>query len=306
MLYEVFGISRQAYYKRIHRNYHEQADASRILALVRELRREQLRLGTLKVYKLIQPKLIEMQIKIGRDKFFDLMREHRMLIQRKRRFHKTTNSNHRFRKHPNLVKGNIYTKSEQVWVSDLTYIKTEKGYLYLSLITDLYSKKIMGYHLADSTKVENTTKALRMALAQRRYKSRELIHHSDRGFQYCSDEYTGLLTENKIKISMTQSYDPYENAAAERVNGILKDEFEIGEGFISERQAHTEIKNAIEVYNSKRPHMSCDYSTPNQAHILQLHKPKKWSSRLLTNKQISTKEKRSKKEKPTLNSINFN
>jgi putative transposase len=276
-----------------------------VLGLVRELRREQFRLGTLKVYKLIQPQLKKMNIKLGRDKFFDIMRENRMLIQRKRRFHKTTNSNHRFRKHPNLIKGNIYNKSEQVWVSDLTYIKTEKGFLYLSLITDLYSKKIMGYHLADSTKVENTTKALRMALCNRQYPNRELIHHSDRGFQYCSDEYTGLLSANKIKISMTQSYDPYENAAAERVNGILKDEFEIGEGFVNDPQAHREINNAIKVYNSKRPHMSCDYSTPNFAHIHQRHKPKSYS-RLLTNKHLLTKEKRTKKEKATLNSINFN
>ena len=268
-------------------------------------RREQSRLGTLKVYKLIKPSLEKMQIKMGRDKFFETMRENRMLIQRKRRFHKTTNSNHRFRKHPNLIKGNVYNKSEQVWVSDITYIKTEKGYLYLSLITDLYSKKIMGYNLSDNMKVESTIKALKMALAQRQFKSRELIHHSDRGFQYCSDEYTGLLSANKIKISMTQSYDPYENAAAERVNGILKDEFEIGEGFVNEPLAQREINNAIKVYNAKRPHMSCDYFTPNFAHKHQKHKPK-FYSRLLTNKHISTKEKRSKKEKPTYNSINFN
>ena len=163
----------------------------------------------------------------------------------------------------------------------------------------------MGHNLANNTKVEHTTKALRMALAQRQYKSRELIHHSDRGFQYCSDEYTGLLTDNKIKISMTQSYDPYENAAAERVNGILKDEFEIGEGFINEPQAQREIKNAIKVYNSKRPHISCDYSTPDYAHTHQKHKPKSWS-KLLTNKHILTKEKRSKKEKATLNNTTFN
>lgn len=246
-----------------------------------------------------------MNIKLGRDKFFDIMRENRMLIHRKRRFHLTTNSNHRFRRHPNLIKGNVYNKAEQVWVSDLTYIKTQKGHLFLALTTDLYSKKIMGYHLADSTKVENTTKALRMALAARKYRNRPLIHHSDRGFQYCSDEYTGLLSDNKIKISMTEKYDPYENAVAERVNGILKGEFEIGEGFINEAQAQREIKNAIKVYNSKRPHISCDYNTPDHAHIHQRHKPKSYS-RLLTNKHILTKEKRSKKEKATLNNTTFN
>ena len=144
-----------------------------------------------------------------------------------------------------------------------------------------------------------------MAFAQRQFKSRPLIHHSDRGFQYCSDEYTNLLKENNVRISMTQSYDPYENAVAERVNGILKDEFEIGEGFVNEAQAKREIKNAIEVYNSKRPHIGCDYLTPNIAHIQQRHLLKSWS-RLSTNKHILTKEKRTKKEKATLNNINFN
>ena len=237
-----------------------------------------------------------MNIKLGRDKFFNMMRENRMLVHRRRRFHKTTNSNHRFRKHPNLIKGNVYNKSEQVWVSDLTYIKTQKGHLFLALTTDLYSKKIMGHHLADNTRVESTTKALRMALRKRQFKNRRLIHHSDRAFQYCSDEYTGLLSDNKIKISMTEKYDPYENAVAERVNGILKDEFAIGDGFVSEKQARREINNAIRVYNTKRPHISCEYSTPEFAHTNQKHKPKSWSW-LLTNKHILTKEKRSKKEK---------
>lgn len=246
-----------------------------------------------------------MQIKLGRDRFFSTMNEHRMLVQRRKRFYKTTNSNHRFRKHPNLIKGKAFNQSERVWVSDITYIKTEQGYLYLSLVTDLYSKKIMGYHLADNMKVEATARALKMAISQRLFLNRKLIHHSDRGFQYCSDEYTNLLQANKISISMTQSYDPYENAAAERVNGILKEEFEIGEGFKNEFHANREIKNAIRVYNNKRPHMSCDYQTPEFAHLNQKHKVKSYA-RLLTNKHISTKEKRSKKEKAIINSINFN
>ena len=247
----------------------------------------------------------EGEIKMGRDKFFDTMRESRMLVQRKKTFHKTTNSNHRFRKHPNLIKDKLLNRSEQVWVSDITYIKTEEGYKYLSLITDLYSKKIMGHFLSDNQKVEPTANALRMAIANREFKNRKLIHHSDRGFQYCSDEYTNLLRANKIDICMTQSYDPYENAAAERINGILKDEFEIGEGFINQAHASREINHAIKIYNTKRPHMSCDYVTPQVAHLQQKHKAKSYS-RLSTNKQISTKEKRSKKEKATLNSINFN
>jgi putative transposase len=305
LLYEVFGISRQAYYKRLHRQSKTDKEIKEVVRQVQYYRREQPRLGTYKVYKLIKPFMLNMQIKLGRDKFFDIMRQNRMLVQRKKRFHKTTNSNHRFRKHPNLIKGIVCKRSEQVWVSDITYIKTEQGYLYLSLITDLYSKKIMGHSLSDNQKVESTANALKNAISQRAFKNRSLIHHSDRGFQYCSDEYTGLLKANKIGISMTQSYDPYENAAAERVNGILKDEFEIGEGFINEAHASREINHAIKVYNSKRPHMSCDYATPEFAHRQQKHKFKSYS-RLSINKQISTNEKRSKKEKTTLNNINFN
>lgn len=253
---------------------------------------------------MIKPDLDQLQIKLGRDKFFDTMREHRMLIQRKKRFHKTTNSNHRFRKHPNLIKGRTFSRSEEVWVSDITYIKTEEGYKYLSLITDLYSKKIMGFNLAENLKTESSVVALKMALAQRQYPGRKLIHHSDRGFQYCSDEYTEMLHANKIAISMTQSYDPYENAVAERINGILKEEFDIGEGLIDHAHASREIKNSIRVYNTKRPHMSCDYMTPEFAHRHQRHKPKSYA-RLLTSSHISTKEKRSKKEKATQISSSF-
>ena len=268
-------------------------------------RREQPRLGTLKVYKIIKPTLEEMQIKQGRDKFFNTMRENRMLIQKKKCFHKTTDSNHWFRKYPNLIKGKVFSRSEQVWVSDITYIKTELGHMYLSLITDLYSKKIMGSSLSNNLKAEGPIKALKTALAQRQFNNRKLIHHSDRGFQYCCDEYIKLLKCNKIEISMTQSYDPYENAVAERVNGILKDEYDIGEGFTNESIAQREIKHAVRIYNTKRPHMSCDYATPEYAHRHQRHKPKSYS-RLLTNSQISTKEKSNKKEKTTLNTTTFN
>ncbi len=148
----MFGISRQAYYKRIHKSFDEEQKQAQVINLVKPLRREQSRLGTLKVYKMIKPSLDKMQIKLGRDRFYSVMRDHAMLIRRKKNFIKTTNSNHRFRKHPNLIKGNVYKKAEQVWVSDITYIKTEQGYLYLSLITDLYSKKIMGYNLSDNMK----------------------------------------------------------------------------------------------------------------------------------------------------------
>lgn len=301
----MFGISRQAYYKRMHSARVADQTNAIVLKLVRQERRVQYRLGTRKVYRTIKPNLNNMQIKIGRDKFFTLMRDAGMLVKRRKNFHKTTNSNHRFRKHPNLIKGKIVSKPEQVWVSDITYIKSAQGHLYLSLVTDLYSKRIMGFNLSDNMKTENALSALNMAIGNRAFPGRELIHHSDRGFQYCSDDYTNTLLKNKIQISMTQSYDPYENAVAERVNGILKDEYGIGDGFVNQAQAHREIKRAIELYNCKRPHLTCEYLTPEQAHRFGKYRLRSWS-RLSTNKHILTKEKRSKKENITSNSINFN
>lgn len=301
----MFGISRQAYYKRMHSAKATDQENAVVIKLVNEQRREQSRLGTRKIYRTIKPELNNMQIKIGRDKFFTLMRDNGMLIKRRKNFHKTTNSNHRFRKHPNLIKGKVFSKPEQVWVSDITYIKSSEGHFYLSLVTDLYSKKIMGFNLSDNMKTENALAALKMAIGNRVFNGRELIHHSDRGFQYCSDDYTNTLIKNNIQISMTQSYDPYENAVAERVNGILKDEYGIGDGFINQAQAHREIKRAIDLYNCKRPHLTCEYLTPEKAHLVGKYKLRSWS-RLSTNKHILTKEKSSKKENTTTNNINFN
>ena len=233
----MFGISRQAFYKRKQKIAIDNQENEMVLTLVKKQRREQYRLGTRKVFQIIKPKIENMNIKMGRDKFFSLLRNNGMLVRRRKSFHITTNSNHRFRKYRNLIKGKTFTKPEQVWVSDITYIKTEKGHLYLSLITDLYSKKIMGHYLSNDQKTESSIKALRMALKKRIYPDMELIHHSDRGFQYCAPDYTKLLGDEGIQISMTESSDPYDNSVAERVNGILKDEYGIGEGFINQSQA---------------------------------------------------------------------
>jgi len=157
-------------------------------------------------------------------------------------------------------------RPEQVWVSDITYIKTRNGYMYLSLITDAYSKKIMGYKLADNMKTENNVAALDMAIKNRNYPNRRLIHHSDRGFQYCADLYTSKLEKHKIRISMTTKYDPYENAIAERINGILKSEFLVSDSRMYKEDAQTIIAESIKIYNELRPHMSNEYLTPNQAH----------------------------------------
>jgi len=275
----MFGISRQAYYKRQQKVSQLEEEREEILNLIKPIRRKMHRVGTIKLYDMIKKDMTTKNIKLGRDKLFTFLRHEKMLVKKKKNFTKTTNSFHRFRKHKNLVKGIEVTAPEQVWVSDITYIKTSSGHEYLSLITDYYSKKIVGYHLADNLKTESTIKALEMAIKSRKYPERSLIHHSDRGFQYCSDDYIKMLSDNHIQPSMTEEYDPYENAIAERVNGILKDEFDISGGFINHLQAVKEIKYAIETYNTFRPRFSCEMMTPQQAHDFGTYKLKKWGGK---------------------------
>lgn len=275
----MFGISRQAYYKREARLAKLLEEKEIVLDLIKPIRKKMHRLGSKKLYDKVKPEMNKKNIKKGRDKFLDLLREENLFVPRKKNYVKTTDSFHRFHKHKNLVKGLEVTCPEQVWVSDITYIKTEDGHHYLSLITDYYSKKIVGYHLSDNMKTESTLKALTMAIKSRQYPERALIHHSDRGFQYCDSRYIEVLTQNNIKPSMTEVYDPYENAVAERVNGILKDEFDIGEGFKNHLQAVKEIKYAIETYNTFRPHLSCFKMTPEQAHSEGKFKMTKWGGR---------------------------
>ena len=275
----MFGISRQAYYKRQQKVSELEKEREEILNLIKPIRRKMHRVGTIKLYDMIKKDMTTKNIKLGRDKLFTFLRHEKMLVKKKKNFTKTTNSFHRFRKHKNLVKGMEVSAPEQVWVSDITYIKTNSGHEYLSLITDYYSKKIVGYHLADNLKTASTIKALEMAIKSRKYPERSLIHHSDRGFQYCSDDYIKMLSDNHIQPSMTEEYDPYENAIAERVNGILKDEFDIAVGFINHLQAVKEIKYAIETYNTFRPHFSCEMMTPQQAHDFGTYKLKKWGGK---------------------------
>jgi putative transposase len=218
-------------------------------------------------------------IRCGRDKLFDILREENMLVPKKKKQGRTTNSYHKFRKHQNLIKEKEVKKPEEVWVSDITYIPTDFGKLYLFLTTDFYSKKIMGWNLSGNLKTESAIVALKMALKNRRYKKRELIHHSDRGLQYCDPDYTDILEGNDIKISMTTKYDPYENAVAERVNGILKDEFDIACIRGAEKSVRREIKRAIHIYNTKRMHLSCEYMTPEEAHRKGKFDRKKWPKR---------------------------
>ena len=186
-----------------------------------------------------------------------------MLVKRKKASCKTTDSYHRFHKYNNLVKEMEVTAPNQVWVSDITYIRTINGFCYLALITDMYSRKIVGYDISDSLELSGCLRALKLALKTAR-PAAGLVHHSDRGIQYCSNLYVNELKKRKIKISMTEEKHCYENALAERVNGILKDEFYLDQCFFSTKHACMATKSAIDIYNSKRLHLSLAYKTPNE------------------------------------------
>lgn len=205
-------------------------------------------------------------LKIGRDRFFDILRANHLLIIAKRSYHITTNSHHRFKKHKNLVSDYVITKPNQVWVADITYIGNRRNPSYLSLITDAYSKKIVGHYVADNLNTESSLKALEKALKNNRSGTESLIHHSDRGLQYCSNEYQRILEKHHLKCSMTQNSDPYENAVAERINGILKQEFDIDKYDLETPLRRKIVEESIEIYNELRPHFSNHYLTPNQMH----------------------------------------
>ena len=204
-------------------------------------------------------------LKIGRDQLFRILRENDLLVRRKKYASRTTNSYHRFYKYNNIIKDLEINRSNQVWVSDITYIRTINGFCYLALITDMYSRKIVGYDLSDSLELNGCVRALNKAIYQAK-NTKGIIHHSDRGIQYCSNQYTQILKRKKMEISMTEENHCYENAMAERVNGILKDEFYLDQTFTSMNQAKTATKNAIKLYNNKRLHLSLDYKTPNYVH----------------------------------------
>lgn len=281
----LFGIDRQVYYRKIKRKISKQGKATQVVSMVVEIRKSMPRLGARKLYYLLSDKLILM--KIGRDKFFDILRANHLLIQPKRSYHVTTNSHHRFRKHQNQLLDLEINRPEQVWVSDITYIGKKEKPCYLSIITDAYSKKIMGHYVADNLNTESSLMALKVAVKQRRNQNLTLIHHSDRGLQYCANDYQNVLNKNEILCSMTQNSDPYENAVAERINGILKQEF-----FIDKYKQNLDImksvvKQAINTYNNQRPHYSNYMLTPNQMHMqnqikMRTYKTKNSSKLLLT------------------------
>jgi putative transposase len=260
----LFGINRQVYYRKIRRRACKQTKAGQVVTMIMEIRKSMPRIGVRKLYYLLFDKL--RQLKIGRDKFFDILRANHLLIQPKRSYHVTANSHHRFRKHRNLILDTVINRPEQVWVSDITYIGKREKPCYLSLVTDAYSKKIMGHYVADNLTTESSLKALNMAVKGRKDKVLSLIHHSDRGLQYCADDYQNTLSKNNMQCSMTNNGDPYENAVAERINGILKQEFMIDTYHQSLAIMKVIVKEAIEIYNNQRPHYSNYMLTPKLMH----------------------------------------
>lgn len=258
-----FGLQRDAWYKYQKRARYRNSMKNKVVELVKEERKDQPRVGTRKLYEALRPSLEAAHIKVGRDSLFDILREHNMLVRRKKASCKTTNSYHHFHKYGNLVKDMEITAPNQVWVADITYIRTVKGFCYLALLTDLFSRKIVGYNISDTLELTGCLRALKQALGQAR-PAAGLVHHSDRGIQYCSNQYVNELKKHKVEISMTEENHCYENAVAERVNGILKDEFYLDQCFFDTEKAKLATKSAIKLYNNKRLHLSLGYKTPNK------------------------------------------
>lgn len=263
-LSSLFGYSRQSLYQVRARQKRRAAQLAPVRELVQQVRRQLPRLGTRKLYYLLSGQLQEQGIKLGRDGLFAYLRAEHLLISPRRSYTKTTNSKHWLRKYPNLVKELAVERAEQVFVSDITYLKSRQRTHYLSLVTDAFSRRIMGYALSDDLSAESVGRALKMALKERKT-SLPLIHHSDRGLQYCSQHYQHILRKHGIQPSMTDGYDCYQNALAERMNGILKEEFLIYPCNTREELALL-VKQAVESYNNQRPHLSLKMLTPQQVH----------------------------------------
>ena len=269
------GYSKQAYYKSIRLKQLKSVNRTVIKSNIMSIRRELPRIGVRKLYYLLKESFLQQGISMGRDRLFDLLREEGLLITKKKKYTKTTDSKHWMRKYPNLIRQFDLNRPEQLWVADITYLSLSDRYCYLHLLTDAYSKQIMGYCISDNLGASETLKALQMALKNRNY-SGSLIHHSDRGLQYCSAAYVRTLQQNSIAISMTEDGSPYDNAIAERVNGILKDEFCLDQVFDNRSQLELQVKQSIYSYNHKRPHCSNHLLTPSKMHQQDTLKPKAW------------------------------
>lgn len=277
----LLGLTRQSYYQHFWQEELVSIEHELVLQRVLEIRENHRHIGTRKLYEMLQPFLLEHQIKIGRDALFDLLASNCLLVRRKKRKITTTDSYHRFKKYPNLIRDFVPQKSNQLWVSDITYWKISNGFVYISFITDAYSRKIVGYHVAQTMEAVETIEALKMAISGFLNEPDcpfQLTHHSDRGMQYCSDMYVRLLKNNNINISMTENGDPLENAIAERINGIIKEEYLNDYTVDTIEQARELLSAVVKLYNNERPHQSIGFLTPNQVHEKNIKTEKLWKN----------------------------
>ena len=277
------GYSPQAYHKQNKLYLIKEVNETIILQQVHDIRKQQPRCGGRKLFIMLQPFFKQHNITMGRDNFFDVLRENKLLVRKTKRNVYTTMSKHHFHRYANLVKGFTPLKAHELWVADITYIPLKERFAYLFLITDAYSRKIVGFHVNDDMKASSAVVALKKALAQKPPET-IVIHHSDRGIQYCSIEYTTLLQQHHAMISMTQSGDPYENAMAERVNGILKTEL-ISSSYDDINAASISIAKAITIYNYRRRHSSINYQIPNDVHRQKGPQIRRWKNYYYTRKK---------------------
>lgn len=275
-----FGVTRQAYYQNGWKGIDISIEEDILLKEIQSIRKNHKRMGTRKLYEKLYPFMLDHQIKMGRDGLFNLLSAHHLLVRKRKRRIQTTQSFHWLRKYSNLVREFVPTEPNQLWVSDITYWKIDgNNHVYISFITDAYSHKIVGYHVAESLESIETIQALKMALSDLRSESHfQLIHHSDRGVQYCHHDYVKLLQDYKIKISMTENGDPLENAVAERVNGIIKEEYLQDYTVNTITEAKKVLDFVVKLYNEERPHMSISNLLPNQVHKQNLKTEKLWKN----------------------------
>lgn len=262
----MLGYSRQYYYKQQKDIAKKETKKRLVKSFVEQKRKLLPRLGTRKLYHMIKDQLESSGIKFGRDQLFSLLREHDLLIKPRKRYIQTTMSKHWMRKWPNLIKEVQVEEPDQVWVSDITYIKTEEGNCYLNMVTDAFSRKILGYAVDETMDTESMINALKMAVENKVNSNIRTIHHSDRGVQYCSKEYIDLTLSHNIKLSMTEKSDPYENALAERMNRSIKEEFGLDRTLKSKQQVYDLVKESIPLYNNLRPHLALQMDTPTEVY----------------------------------------
>jgi putative transposase len=283
----LLDVTRQAYYQHFWQQEATGIEESLVLAEVLAIRENHRAMGGRKLYEKLHAFFLHHQIKMGRDALFNLLAVNGLLVKKRRRRFITTNSNHWLKKWPNLIRNLKPTAINQLWVSDITYFKIAGKYTYISLITDVYSHKIVGYHLAETMESIETLEALKMALNHLpKTQDQALIHHSDRGVQYCSDIYVKLLQDNNIQISMTENGDPLENAVAERINGILKGEYLKHYTINTVEEATMYLNKAVKLYNEDRPHLSIGLLTPEVVHTKNLTTEKLWKNYYDKNRRI--------------------